>query len=153
MDEAHLLRSRLIEKCSAFEAKLHIVAVLAGAAISTKAPLGQKIDALQTALQAKPKFEKYDKRVADILDKATPLMALRNELAHGTMQLAIIDGEAVLLVSNAARAVDPTDLKSLMRKQQLVDATQSFAHLAHRLAQMITPPSPPQPKQAATTGP
>ncbi len=64
-------------------------------------------------------------------------MALRNELAHGVMQLAIIDGNMQILVRNANRALEPVRFYAHLSKEDFTAAVRSFAGLANRLRQIV----------------
>ncbi|MEQ1724640.1 MAG: hypothetical protein ABL882_01780 [Sphingopyxis sp.] len=153
MDEAHILRSKLIERFAQFETLLFQVIAAAGIPASVKSPMGQRIDAINSALAAKDKLNKHDKRLSDILDKAGPAMALRNELAHGTMVLAKIDNLSVLLVKNANSATQLVDSRVVVRQSDFDTTLSLLANLTNQLKQVLTPPSPPRPAPGAAAGP
>lgn len=150
---AHMFRSELLERCAQFEHLLMDVAAKAKLKLSPKAPTNQRIHALLSAIEAKQSLDKVDKRISAILEKADALMALRNELAHGTMRVLNIDGEDCLLVSNAARAQELLGLCAIVRRSDFDAALRKFAQLNNELKQALNPPLPPQPKPDAAAGP
>ena len=153
MDEAHMLRSKLIERFAQFETLLFQVIAAAGIPVSVKSPVGQRIDAINSALAAKDKLNKHDKRLSAILDKAGPAMALRNEMVHGTMVLAKIDNLSVLLVKNANSATLLVDSRVVVRQSDFDTTLSQLANLTNQLKQVLNPLSPPQPEPDAAGGP
>lgn len=150
---AHMFRSELLERCAQFEHLLMDVAKKAKVKLSPKAPTNQRIHALLSAIETKQSLDKFDKRVSAILEKADALMALRNELAHGTMRILTIDGEDCILVSNAIRAQELLCLCAIVRRSEFDVALRQFAQLNNQLKQALNPPSPPPPAPDAATGP
>lgn len=149
MDAAHLLRSQIIESWAKFERQLIIMADRANISVSAKAPLGQRIDAIQAVLAERGKITKFDKRMADIIDKAMPLVSLRNELAHSSMELAIVNGQTLLLTSNAVHANAPLDMRALIPRARLVEAKGQIVQLTNRITQLLNGPPPSNAAQSA----
>jgi hypothetical protein len=151
----HLARSRVIDAFG--ELELEIVALLRGAEAKVlKAPLSQKIAATRK-IEPSPRYSKKRREAVHLaLDKLTPFLARRAEIAHSAMQFVRIIGEADERAgfSNPADQPERGERIVLYRVQDLIDLANDVRAIARELAGPISPASSlPRPLPAAAGGP
>ena len=154
-EQLHIARSKLLNAFVQLEESVVKLLVLSKTSFNGEM-LGQRIELLRNA-KAGPQFSKQKQAdVRKLLIEAGPLLAIRNDIAHGRLQIALIDQETHACFFNA-RQTSEFDLQArLFSLDQLERLTRKIKGLAKDLSktQSVTPPaSPPPPSPAATGGP
>lgn len=152
LDEAHIQRSKLVEKCTAAERWITEMLRSYGYGGSLRASLSSKIETLRK-LADPQKRPKTDNKLLRLLDELSPLAELRSELAHSTMTHGTEEGRAVIILRNAAENHPFIDRRVIVSASNLRDANRQLSNIANQLKQLANPASPPQPTPAATTDP
>ncbi len=140
IDDAHIFRSKLIDKFAQVETWMNCKFGKLSPDIGGKRPLGQKLDAIRKlAEQAEPKL-KNPARILKLLDQLQPYADLRGELAHSTLSMLNTEQQGtVLIYKNANDAGHSTVKKSgrltsgqmkhyLNRTEQICDQLKSSAN-------------------------
>ena len=150
----HVARSRVVDAFGDVERE--IVALLQRAdAKVLKAPLSQKLAAVRK-IEPSPRYaRKRRDAVHEALDKLTPLLVRRAEIAHSMMQIVRIIGEQEMRAGfrNPAAQPERGECMLLYRVQDLNDLARDVRALARELGGEVTPASsPPQPSPAGAAG-
>jgi len=153
LDDAHICRSKLVEKCA--DAEFHVLALLRarGDNSSCKTPFSRKIEALRVAATKQKSPGKADLKIVQLLEDLLPLADLRSELVHSTMERGAAAGRSVILFRNAAEVHRIVDRRVVLTLADLKDATQRLSDVVNQLKQLANPSSRPQPKPGAAACP
>jgi len=136
LDDAHLLRSKLIDKCAAVEGAVLAHLSNRSIKISAKAPLSQKMALLRDSLRDKTPLSKADRSLQKAMVELQPLAELRSELAHSTLERAAVNGQVIFLLRNAADEGSSVDRRVVVTPASLRDATSQLSQIANRLRQL-----------------
>lgn len=151
----HVARSRVVDAFG--EVEREIVALLQRAdAKVLKAPLSQKFAAVRKIEPSPHYARKRRDTVHGALDKLTPLLVRRAEIAHSAMQIVRIIGEQEVRAAfhNPAAQPERGECVLLYRVQDLIDLARDVRALARDLAGEPNPASsPPRPSPGAAGGP
>ena len=114
IDQAHIIRSKIIDKCAAVENWL-------SEQISTvekpELMLSQKIEQLKKLSNQKKISFKHTQKLQDRLEAFRLFSDFRSEIVHSQMTFSRLDGEAILVFENANQTC-----QKLLRKKMLVSA-------------------------------
>jgi hypothetical protein len=112
IDDAHILRSKIIGKCATVECWL-------SEQISTvekpELMLSQKIEQLKKLSDQGKIIFKCPKKLRDRLEAFQPFADFRSEIVHSEMTLSMVDGTATTIFENAAQICP-----KLFRKKTLI---------------------------------
>tara|TARA_R110000824_G_scaffold4203_2_gene19945 strand:+ start:8893 stop:9375 length:483 start_codon:yes stop_codon:yes gene_type:complete len=137
-DDAHIFRSKLIDKFAEVETWITRKFATLDPDIIGKRPLGHKLTMVRKlAEQAEPKL-KHPGKILKLLDRLQPYADLRAELAHSTLTIFTTEQQLnVVLYQNANDAAHSTVKKSgrltsgqmkhdLKRTEQICDQLKSL---------------------------
>ena len=132
LDDAHLWRSKLVEKCA--EAERCVIALLqaAGKTSQAKAPLSQKIETLKKTLDDSAKA---DAKLLALLEQLRPCSDLRSDLVHSTISIAVIEDENVAVVRSASEQHEGAGTRLLMKLACLKARYDETSGIVNRLRQ------------------
>jgi hypothetical protein len=136
--DAHIWRSKIIDKCS--EAERHVLILLAARDDSKLCPtasLSHKIESLRKALKRVTPAGKCEKAVLSLLDRMERLAGLRSELAHSNMEVAELNGQKIIMLKNASQTNPFIDKRVHLSTGQLKDAHTQLCAVSHQLSQRI----------------
>ena len=154
-EQLHTARSKLLDAFVRVEESVARLLVASKTSFNGEM-LGQRIELLRAA-KAGPQFSKKKRvYVLKLLDEIVPLLPIRNDIAHGRLQVAMIEQESHACFINVRQTLEPSQNARLFRLEQLDRLTRKIQAIAEELnkPQAITPPSsPPPPSPAAKVGP
>ena len=154
-EQLHTARSKLLDAFVRVEESVARL-LLASKTSFNGELLGQRIELLRAA-KAGPQFSKKKRAdVLKLLDEIVALLPVRNDIAHGRLQIAVIDQESLACFINVRQTLEPSQTARLFRLEQLDRLTRKIRVIAEELdkPQAVTPPaSPPPPSRAAAGGP
>lgn len=134
LDAAHILRSKIIDKCAEAERQILRLIQAAGGDVTAKALFSQKIDALKRCLIENPRPLRAD-RIQRLLQPLAELVCLRSELAHSTLSIGQVEGETVAILWNAAEPSKADGLRRIISLDRLRCVHQQLSSIANSLRQ------------------
>jgi len=135
LDDAHVYRSKIVEKC--VEAERHILRLLAAKQLtwSPKAPLSQKIECLKEAYGKEPSNKRTRATLA-LLAELGSLSDTRSELVHSTMSISKLEGAQVCVLRNAAEQDNSYGVRSILSVDRFKAILKQLSNVANRLGQV-----------------
>ena len=148
----HLQRSKCVDAFALAEASVQ--ALLNGAKLKcTTEPFKQKIGMVKK-LPANPQYSKARKlEVDNLASELESLLALRADIVHSPMQIALIDGTAFACFVNAKEAGENAPFARLLGYNALKAVARQVLQIANKLAETkINPASSPPPPSPGAAG-
>ena len=155
VDQAHIWRSRLLDAFADFET--NVVKLLAKSdkcLVSETAPLGQKIEALKQ-LQWNPSPAKnYTIKITEIAASIAPYLVIRSDIVHSKLVVSVCDNVLHAKFCNTSNGNKPYAEIRMLKCSDFDAVSKEVRRLSNQLNSILNPPpSQPQQKPAATTGP
>ena len=156
-DDAHIWRSKYFDQSARCETRLRRILFL----LRPTEPVPHQFKAVAIAVkQAADNGSIAEKLVAAVED-LLPLIELRAYLAHSAMRLMTIDGDDLVAFAHAGGDQEFGQKVMLLTTEQRAHALRKLTSIAEKLKKSLQlagreptpPPSPPQPKQGAASGP
>ena len=134
LELAHVIRSKIIDKCA--EAERHVLRLLRTTddAISSRAPLSQKLCCLKNQVLGGHVPGRVG-RIHELLNRLEPLSNLRSELAHSTLSTAQIEGLQVAVLWNADAPEDAEGTRTILTLTKLREVHMHLSRVANSLKQ------------------
>ncbi|AMO72199.1 hypothetical protein [Sphingorhabdus sp. M41] len=149
MDDAHILRSKMLGKCAAVECWL----VDRIQPYQTPAPnFSKKVKQLEEIMETHKEAFHKPTRIQSYLKEFLPFAVFRSELAHSKLNLIeTTDGIFLIKIQNASCGSNERSAKSIvLPSQELKIIWDEMCTAAQKITNYtITPPSPSPPKQAS----
>lgn len=135
LEETHIWRSKLVDKCA--EAERHILKLLesAGANCQPKAPLSQKIETLKTALSDRARLPNPPVTLLKLLEELRRFSDLRSVLVHSTVSMATVEDETVAVFRCAGEQKEGSGGRHIMTIDCLKAAHKGTSVVANKLKQ------------------
>lgn len=151
-DALHLQRSKLIDAFA--EIEMAVVIILDGAGVAQRGePLKQRLSSVLT-IKPSPTYSKARKSaVDDVIRRIDTLLALRNDVVHARLSVAVFENEIHALFVNAreTNVVGRTARVITLAEMQIL--TKQVRELVRSLeASLINPPSSPPPPSPGEAG-
>lgn len=151
-EEAHVLRSRLLDAFADAEAIVEEIARKAKPG-SDSASLSQRIQCART-LAPNPQLSKANhKALADQLNQLAGLLAIRADIVHARLQFGQIDGAPAIIFRNARNVSQDHASVRMYRADEFRQLTQDVEKIARQLRALISRPLPPRPVPDAAGDP
>ncbi len=149
MDEAHILRSKIIAECSAVERWLfNQISQFQKPAMM----LSQKIDQMEKLFDQDENPSKHAKKMKERLCAFKPFAQFRSEIAHSEMSWATRGSEIIILFENAAQICKPPVRKTTaMSMNDLKNIQAAMAKAENELTMLSFSPKPSCISQSAKT--
>ena len=153
IEEAHALRSRLLDAFADAEAIVAEIARRAPKPVSEAASLSQRIQIART-VSPNPRLSKAGhKAIAEQLDQLSGLLAVRADIVHARLQFGQVDAAPAIIFRNSRSMSQDHAPVRMFSSEELRHLTQQVAKIARSLRAAITPPSPPRPEPGEAAGP
>ena len=151
--QLHAARSTLLDAFVDVEVAIVGLLKLSGTKVNGEM-LKQKIESLRS-VKPSPKYSKKKRaEVTDLLAKLEQLLDIRNDIAHGKLDVGIIAGEAQAVFVNARETSEVAPLARVLSLSAMARLQKEVAGIAKDFATIPTPPSsPPPPSPDAAAGP
>ena len=155
VDQAHILRSRLLDTFAVLEANvLKLLAKSEKSLISETAPLGQRIEALKKLTLNPAPTKNCSAKLAKICSELAPYLVIRSDVVHAKLTVCNCDGKLHAKFCNTSNEEKPFPEVRLLGFDDFDVIGKEVRRLANQLQSILTPPpSQPQPKPAAKAGP
>jgi hypothetical protein len=152
--EFAVFRNDYLNAFSALEATLCRLAFKHNCIASENAAVGQRLDAFDklkpSSQLSSANVEKVKALAADI----SSALKIRNSIVHGAMTMGEWRGSVCAMFHNATYAATDIPMHLVLNAKDFAASINKVKEFEQGLSRLINPPSsPPQPKQAAATGP
>ena len=135
LDDAHLLRSKIVDKCAAVERQVVRLLQARGASECMTTPLSQKVEKLKQALPPGTASREAN-RIRKHLQALEPLSKLRSELVHSTMSIGSAEDEEVVVLWSAAEPHRASGCRTLLKYEALQEIHKKLSDIANSLDQV-----------------
>lgn len=153
VEEAHVLRSRLLDAFADAEAAVAEIARKAPKPVSEAASLSQRIQCART-VAPNPQLSKAGHRaMAEQLDQLAGLLAVRADIVHARLQFGQIGEVPAIIFRNARNLSQDHAPVRMFRPDELKQLTHEVAKITQSLRVAISPPLPPRPVPDAAGDP
>jgi hypothetical protein len=153
IEEAHALRSRLLDAFADAEAIVAEIARKAPKTVSEAASLSQHIQCARTVAPNPQLSKAGHKAIAEQLDHLSGLLAIRADIVHARLQFGQIDAAPAIIFRNARSMSQDHAPVRMFSSEELRHLTQQVAKIARSLRAAISPPLPPRPAPDAADDP
>lgn len=153
IEEAHTLRSRLLDAFADAEAIVAEIARRAPKPVSEAASLSQRIQCARTVAPNPQLSKAGHKALAEQLDQLSNLLAVRADIVHARLQFGQIREVPAIIFRNARNLSQDHAPVRMFRPDELKQLTQDVARVARSLRAAISPPSPRPPAPDAAGDP
>jgi hypothetical protein len=152
-DDFARMRSRYLDIFSQTELRLAQLYLRLGFN-KPESSVGQKLGELNALKPSHALSRTVTKQIHMICRDLSRQVKIRNGMAHATMSVGTKSGEDVSFFQKASDAAADHPVYFVMTFDDFANAIDAINDVTSKLNSVLTPPSsPPQPKQAATTGP
>jgi hypothetical protein len=152
-EDAHVLRSRLLDAFADAEAVVAEFARTAAKPVSEAASLGQRIQCARTVKPGPALSKERHARIANELDRLSGLLAIRADIVHARLQFGLVDNVPVMIFRNAGSTAADHPQVRMFRAEEFERLLVSVQAVARSLNQAVTPPLPPRPVPDAAGDP
>lgn len=153
VDEAHRLRSQLLDSFADVEQAVTSVLAMVPKKASDGASLGQRIECAKM-VEPNPKLSKANHAIVrESLSKLCCILPLRADVVHARLQVVMVNGDPTVIFSNSRNTGCLHPPVRMIGLNEFAALAKYVQGMADALARAVTQPSPPQPRPAATTGP
>ncbi len=155
INQAHIWRSQMLDAFASLEA--NVVKLLAKSdksLVSETAPLGQRIEALKKLTLNPAPTKNCSAKLSKICLELSPYLGLRSDVVHAKLIVCQLDGVIHAKFCNTLNEEKPYSEVRFLSFNDFDAICKDVRRLSNQLQSILNPPpSPLQPKQAATAGP
>lgn len=152
-----LARSDFLDSFADLEAAIWVKLEKSGMSPIAREPFGNRLKAFRELPSGSQIAKCRINQRNQLADAVAKILPIRADLVHGRMRIAILDGEAVAMFTNATLAGDedaPVRILTLARMRSISERLQRHTQTVGLLSKPVNPPSsPPPPSQDAAVDP
>ena len=112
LNEAHIIRSKIVGRCAAVE---HWLVTRISDFEKPEMMLSKKLDQLIRIVDQNPTLFKKSDRLKIRISEFSPFAAFRSEIVHSEMKMCLVDGVPNVFFENSAQTCKPMLRKTLVR--------------------------------------
>jgi hypothetical protein len=147
-------RSRFLDIFSAAELRLAKLCLKTGLVVAENSTTGQRVQGLKLAKPSPTLSKSMANKIKAICADFEGQIKIRNGVVHADMSIGTREQEDVAFFQRTSDAAAGYPAYFVMSFDDFAVAIEKVGGLSQRLDELLTQPSsPPQPKQAAATGP
>lgn len=156
-DEAHIWRSKYFDQAARCETRLRRILSI----LRPSEAIPHQFKAVAIAVKQSSENCSVGDKIIATVDELLPLIELRAYLAHSALRLMTIDGDHLVAFAHAGGDQEYGQKVMLLTTEQRIHSLKRLTTIADRLKRNLQsagreptpPPSQPQPKQGAASGP
>ena len=156
-DDAHIWRSKYFDQSARCETRLRRILSI----LKPSEAIPHQFKSVAIAVRQSSEKGSLSDKLISTVDELLPLIELRAYLAHSALRLITIDGDHLVAFAHAGGDQEYGQKVMLLTTEQRNHALKKLTTIADRLKrnlqsagrELTPPPSQPQPKPGATSGP